>query len=177
MSVMISKVLDSFIEKAKLILKVVRLGNNDSLKSFSVLPFGIDSRPIEGTKAVYMETGNDGEPILIGYINVNSIADKGEIRLYSVDSNGNEQNFIYILKNGEIHVGGSADNMVRYSKLEDGFEQLKSDLNDHIQNWNLFAAAYVPGGPTPVGSPPTASTSTPSNADIADTKIVEIKTS
>ena len=83
---------------------------------------------------------------------------------------------IILRKDGTAEILGNTDNMVRFSKLQTAFDQLKSDLNDHVQNWNTFAAAYVPGGPSPVGLPPTASTSTPSSADVEPAKINEIKT-
>ncbi len=180
MNAVISKIIDSTIEKLTLILKVVGMGNNDSKTPFSALPFGVDSRPINGLKAVYMETENDTEPILIGYINKNCKADKGEVRFYSLDSDGNEKNYIHLIKDGNIEIGGDADNMVRYSKLQDGYNELRDDLNAFIVKYNAhihITTATVGATPVPGVISPTATTETPSTASIADAKIDEIKTS
>ena len=177
MSALISQILSSTIEKSRLILKILRSGSKDSLTPFSASPFGIDARPIKGMKAVYMETANDDEPVLVGYINENSKAGIGEVRFYSLDSDGNEKNFIHIKNDGKIDIGGSGDNMVRFSKLEDGYNELKTDFNNLVTKWNAFAGAYLPGGPTVQGLPPSASTASSSSATIADAKIDEIKTS
>lgn len=177
MSALISKILSSSIKKSRLMLKILRSGSKDSLTPFNASPFGVDARPIKGMKAVYMETANDDEPVLIGYINENSQAGIGEVRFYSLDSDGNEQNFIHIKNDGEIDIGGLADNMVRYSKLEDGFNELKTDFNNLVTKWNAFANFYVPGGPTTQGLPISASAASASSASIADAKIDEIKTS
>ena len=180
MNAIISKIIDSTIEKLILVLKVVRMGNNDSLTPFSALPSGIDSRPINGIKAVYMETGNDAEPVLIGYINQNCKAKKGEVRFYSLNSDGDEENYIYLLNGGFIEIGGDADNMVRFSKLEDGYNKLKDDLNAFITKYNAHihvTTATIGLGPAVGIISPTTSTETPSSASIADAKIDEIKTS
>ena len=173
----IVKILESSIKDLRLITKILRFGKSDSHTAFVSQPAGIDSRPIKGQRAVFAETANDQEPVLIGYINENAKADEGEIRLYSIDSDGNEKNYFYILKDGTIEVGGDSDFMVRYSALSTAFDELKTDFNSHITNWNTFSTAYVPGGPSVQGLPPTASGSTPSAADISGAKIEEVKTS
>ena len=158
------------------ILKTL-FGRSSVSNAFESSPFGLDSNPLLNDDAIVIESLENGKKVVLGYINKNQIAGKGEIRLYSLNSDREEQNYLWIKSNGDIEVGGDSDNMVRYSKLETAFNELKDDFNNHVQKWNIFATAYIPGGPVLVGTPPTASTSSTSNADISQAKIDEIKTS
>jgi hypothetical protein len=158
------------------IIKFLGLGRSDIQTAPQAAPYGIDSNPTQNMVAIYADLGNKGAKTVIGYLNVDSVADVGELRLFSTDSDSALQFVIHLRANGTCEIGGTTDNMVRYSKLEDAFNTLKDDLNNHIQNYNAFAAAYVPGSPSALGTPPTAATSTPSTADITPAKIDEIKT-
>jgi hypothetical protein len=158
------------------IIKFLGLGRSDVQTAPQAAPYGIDSNPTKNMVAIYSDLGNKGAKTVIGYLNVDSVADVGELRLFSTDSDSALQFVIHLRANGTCEIGGTTDNMVRYSKLEDAFNTLKDDLNNHIQNYNAFAAAYVPGSPSALGTPPTAATSTPSTADITPAKIDEIKT-
>jgi len=176
----LSKILSTSIEKGRLISKVKRLGSNDSLTAFNIQPPGIDARSIKGMKAVYMETANDSEAVIVGYINENPKAGEGETRFYSVDSDGVEKNYIHILSDGTIEIGGNADNMVRYSKLEDAFNELKADFNDLVSKYNShihITTATVGATAVPGVISPTVSVDVPSIANILPAKIDEVKTS
>ena len=171
------KVISSEIDNTKRrIVKFLRYGKSDVQTSFEAMPFGIDSNPTKDLIAIYGATGENGKTVIVGYINKNQIADVGELRLFSTDSDNAEKFYIYLKNDGNCEIGGDADNMVRYSKLQSAFDELKQDFNNHIQNWNAFSAAYAPGSPTTLGTPPTALTSQGSNADITQAKINEIKT-
>lgn len=169
----ISTVIDSLSRRK---VKFLRFGNNDVQDVIQAAPYGNDSNPIADMVAVYGSTEEKGKAVIIGYLNVNQIADVGEHRTFATDSDGNVVFSIHQKNDGTCEIGGNTDFMVRFSNLEAGFNELKSDVNSHISDWNTFATAYVPGGPTPVGTPPTASTSTPTTADISGAKIDEIKT-
>ena len=79
----ISTALDSFNRR---IPKFLRFGKNDVQTSFESAPFGVDANPIKNTKAVYLNTGEKGKDVIVGYINKNQQANNGELRLYSMDS-------------------------------------------------------------------------------------------
>lgn len=136
------------------IVKVLRMGKSDIQTSFSTAPYGVDSNPIKDMIAVYSETGEKGKTVIIGYINKNAHADIGELRLFSTDSNGSEKKYIWLKNDNTIEVGGSSDNMVRYSALETAFNIMLADLN------SARAALSLP----------------PSVANISGAKINEIKT-
>lgn len=67
--------------------------------------------------------------------------------------------------------------MVRYSKLEEAFNQLQADHDDLVQKFNSHTHLYIPGPPgSTVPTAPTTTPGTPSTADITEAKIDEIKT-
>ena len=157
-------------------IKVLRMGKSDVQESVEVGPFGNDSNPLKDFVAVYSPTGEIGKTAIIGYINRNQLSEPGENRSYSLKSDGSLSFYTWMKNNGTMEIGGDTDFMVRFSELETGFNELKSDHNSLVHKWNTFAAAYVPGGPSVVGLPPTALTDTASTADISGAKIEEIKT-
>jgi len=169
----IVKIISSAVEKSRLIVKYLRLGKHDIQTSYNVAPFGIDANPIKGMKAIQSSTGERGDSVILGYINDNMLAAKGEIRIFAVDSDGVLQNYIHIKNNGDIEIGGDADNMVRYSELKSGFDDLRDDFNNFVNTKFNTHTHVAPSGttavPVPLGSP--------SAADISGSKIGEIKTS
>lgn len=173
----LTKVLSTSIKKLKLITKILRFGLNDSLTAFNVSPPCVDARPIKGMRAVYMDTGNDSEPIIVGYINNNSKSNEGEIRLYSLNADGEEQNYIIITNKGVIEIGGSTDYMVRFSELKEAYDQLKNDHNNLVTAFNththLTAGTGTPVPPTPGTGIPAE----PSAGDISGARIDKIRTS
>lgn len=158
------------------VIKFLRYGKSDVQTSEQVSPFGIDSNPLKDMIAIYAPSSVRGGNVVLGYLNKNQLAAIGETRLFSEDPNGDLSTYLWIKNDGTIEVGGNTDFMVRYTALESSFNELKDDLNNHIQNYNSFANAYVPGSPTVTGLPPTATASTESAADITGAKIEEIKT-
>jgi hypothetical protein len=149
------------------VVKVLRSGKSDVQTAFEAAPFGIDSNPLKDMIALYAPTTEKGKTVIIGYLRASQLkAAIGETRLYSTDGNGTEKTFLWLKNDGTIEVGGSTDFMVRYSKLEEAFNDLKD-------KWNTFANAYSPGGPSTQGAPISA---TASNADISQCKIEQIKT-
>lgn len=159
-------------------VKVLRLGDKDVQTANEVSPFGIDSNPLKDMIAVYGETSNNGDTVIVGYLNENRLAQIGELRIYSTDDKGEEKFYTWLKNDGTMEIGGDTDNMVRYSELETAFNELKSDHNNLAAKWDAFCAAYVPGSPSAVGLPATLASSTvgASAADITPSKIEEIKT-
>lgn len=172
------KIIATRILKGLRIIKVLRFGSDDVQEVNESAPFGDDSNPIKDCIAIYCSTSQRGENVIIGYINKNRLAEIGEKRIFSTNTNGNLSTYIWLHNDGTMDIGGDDDNMVRYSELKQGFDQLKQDHNDLVQKWNAFCSAYTPGSPATVGTPPTLASSTvnQSTASIDDCKIEEIKT-
>lgn len=174
----IVKTISFAFEKARRRIKVLVRGKSDVQTDNEGMPFGVDSIPPVGWRAIHLETGEKGKTIVIGYINELQLEGlvSGEFRIYSLDPDGVLSTSIFLRGDGTMEVGGDVDFMVRFNALKTAFDELKSDVNSHISNWNSFAGAYVPGSPTVTGLPPTATSSGSSSADIDPAKIAEIKT-
>ena len=84
----LSKVISTTIEKGRLIVKILGFGSSDFKTPYNISPFGIDSNVTKGYRAIYADTENDGEKVLVGVLMKNAIAQVSETRLYSEDSNG-----------------------------------------------------------------------------------------
>lgn len=160
-------------------VKFLRMGKSDVQENKVVAPYGIDSNPIEGMIALYTKTGQDGENVLIGYINTKAIAEPGELRLFSTNASGTGQTYQWFKADGTLEINGDEDNMVRFSELKTGFDKLKSDHNKLVQNVNAFFQNYLPGSPTVQGTPLTAVSlvTAQSTASIDNSKIDAILTS
>ena len=114
-----------------------------------VAPFGDDSAPLKDMTAIYAETTNVGESVVIGYINTNQIALPGEKRIFSLDASGNLSTYIHLQTDGTMHLGGNTDNVVQYNPLLTGLV-----ANDDLVNAELakiaiaigtLGGSYVPG--------------------------------
>lgn len=164
----------SFSNIKQRLVKVLRFGRNDVQTPIQAAPPFIDAGPLKNMAAVYGATADKGTPVIIGYLNKDQIADVGELRLTCFDSNGAEQNYVFLRNTGNIEIGGDNDNMVRYSKLEQAFNDLKQDFNNLVTTFNAHThTSAAPGSPTTTPS----SAATPSTADIAPAKINNVLTS
>lgn len=191
------KIIATKLEDAYRHIKVQVMGKNDIQTPAEALPYGIDSNPVKDLVAVYAASSVKGEPVILGYLQKNRLAEVGALRLYATDDAGAEQNYIYLRADGTIEFGGSADNMVRYSELETAFNKLKddhdaladkhntlmADFNALVTNYNAHQhTSTAPGSPTTPGVPlamgvVSTATGPHSTADITPAKIDEIKTS
>jgi hypothetical protein len=158
----ISSELDSMQRR---IIKFLRVGKRDVRTSVEVSPYGIDSNPIKGMVAVYGETGQNGQTVIIGYMNKKQLADVGDIRIYSTDSDGALKFYTWLKNDGTCELGGSADNAVRYSKLNAALGNQVIDINAEL---NKIAVAIAALGGTYIVAP--------ISLDISQAKINEIKT-
>lgn len=145
-------------------IKVLRYGKSDVQTAYNCLPHGIDSKPIKDKLAIHIKTSNNSESVIVGYIDKSATTNEGECRVYATNSNGVEVFSIYLKNDGTVEFGGNTDNLVRFSELKAGFDQLKSDFNTFL--------THVHGG---AGTPP-APPQLPSTASIDSAKIDEIKT-
>ena len=164
----IVKITESTVRKGLRWLK--SLYSADTHESIQLAPFGDDSCPLSGTKGIKARTSTDAYHVILGYFNRSNVAGEGEKRLYSVKSDGSISFYVHLKNDGTIVIGGEDDNLVRYSKLKEGFDQLKSDFN-------TFKATHTHTGVTTgSGVSGIPSDVAPSEADISGCKIDEIKT-
>lgn len=162
------------LEFGRRVVKVLRNGTADVRTASQATPFGVDSSPIKGMRAIFAKSEERGRSVIIGYLNDNMMAEDGETRLFSLESNGQLSTYLWLKKDGTILIGGDQKNMVRFQELKDGFEELKTDLNDLISKFNTHVHSGVSTGGGVSGV--TTTTDTASNASIDSAKIDQIKT-
>ena len=125
----LSKLKSVAIEQGQRILKVMQYGPKTANECG---PFGLDSSPLPEYTAIYSETANAGESLIIGYIQKNQIAQQGEARLFSLDSKGLLKAEIFCKADGTIILNGGGFNAVRYENLNSELQQLKTDMNTEL---------------------------------------------
>ena len=99
----------SFNDAKNRIVKFLGFGKNDVQSQKEAAPYGTDSNPIKNMVAIYAQTANGSESVVIGYINKNQLADVGEHRIYSTNSDGDLQAEIWLKKNGKILINADGD--------------------------------------------------------------------
>ena len=156
------------------LIKVRVLGVTDIRTAFETNAFGIDSNPIKDMRAIYAETANKGERVIIGYLNKNQLAAVGETRLFSTDANGNIKTYIWLKNDATIEIGGNTKHMVRFEELQTAFNQLKTDFNNLVTKFNSHVHTGVTTGGGSSATTPTPGTA--STADITGAKIDTVKT-
>lgn len=154
--VSIVKIEKAILSAGKRLLKSIRFGTKDGQQSFEAMPYGIDSSPISGMKAIYASTGTSGKSVIIGYINQSQLAEEGETRIFS---SGGE---IWLRTNGTCEILGTGNFLVKFNELEAAFNQLKNDFNSHTHLDPVSGAL----------PPPT----TPSLANVSGAKAENVKT-
>jgi uncharacterized protein YheU (UPF0270 family) len=162
----ISKVKESIITNGERILKVLQFGAKTA-KVFS--DFGDDSQPLKDMIAVYADTTEVGESVIIGYLNKNQISAAGEKRIFSLKVDGSLSTDIHLKNDETIVIASGTDYAVRYSSLETSFNQLKSDFNSLVVAYNSHQHT-LPNGASPPTLPGTTSA-----ASISGAKIDEIR--
>lgn len=131
------------------------------------LPYGVDSAPVREMVAVYANTADMGNSVIVGYVYKDAVAEEGSIRLYS------DNGYIHLRANGNLELLGDSKHMVRYEELETGFNSLKQSVTDLTILFNAHVHVTVTSLGTP--TPPTPS-AIPPTATITGAKINEIKT-
>jgi len=157
----LSTIKDSFLQTGSRILKVLQYG---AKTADECAPFGDDSNPVAGMTAIYAETDEAGEQVIIGYINTQQLAAKGEKRLYSLKADKSLSFSLWLRNNGTLEIGGNAHNLVRFEPLNFGIAATNGLVNTELEK--ISAALAMVGG-----------TYTPGHitTDIDDAKINEIK--
>ena len=168
------------LEATTAFIKVLRFGKDDVQTADQVLPFGVDSKPVNKTLAVFSNTSNKEQNIVLGYIYSSDNTNSGETRFYSTNTDGRSEKFYIKLTNdGICEFNGTDDNFVRYSKLQTAFDTLKADFNALVLKYNShihITTATILATAVPGVISPTTSQGSNSSADITGAKIDEIRT-
>lgn len=140
-------------------------GENDRRKYYSIQPFGQDANAPEELKGLTVDSGNKDDNFIIGFLNalkLDSLA-KGEQILFSTSADGKTlKSYIKLLNTKVIEFNGNADFIAGFTKLKEGFDQLKSDFNSFVTtkfNLHMHATAGT-GAPSPPSVTGTSSTAT-----------------
>lgn len=113
-------------------VKVLRYGKNDVQTSEPVLPFGIDSKPVKELLGVHATTSDLGSTLMLGYIYKSEVTKEGETRIYCTDSEGIEQFYIYLKNDGTVEFNGNVDNLVRFTALKTGLDNMVTAINSEL---------------------------------------------
>lgn len=99
-----------------------------SVQSRSILPPGIDSVPVsEADQGLIVEVGTDGKTAFLGTFPV-AVAEQGEIRVYSRDTDGNLKASVHCKNNGDIEIVSDGGKIA----IDNAAETLKSLMNNLI---------------------------------------------
>lgn len=158
-----SVVKENLIKAGRRALKVLEYG----AKTADVVgPFGDDSAPLKDMIAIYSQTGENGDNVIIGYLNSNQISQPGEKRIFSLKPDGSLSFALHLKTDGTCEIGGSTDNAVRYTPLNDALQLLQTAINTEHTKIATAINALAPGSYVPE----------PITVDINQAKIQEIKT-
>ena len=116
-----SVVNDTYTDEGMRMIKVDQFGAKEV---YECSPFGFDSNPIKDMTAIYADTSENGEPIIIGYINENQIAEKGELRLYN-----SNKGYVWLKKDDTIELNGNSRTIVAFIDLKTELENTINKLN------------------------------------------------
>jgi phage gp45-like len=132
-------------------------------------PTGIDANPPAESQVVVLDV-NSLYSVVVGGDDGTDPEDlePGEIEIYS-SQGGERVARIRLEVGGNVVINQGEDFAVRFSKLKEGFDQLKSDLNTFIGVFNGHVHA-VSGSTTLVSG----TTGTASEASIDDSKIEDV---
>jgi hypothetical protein len=123
------------------ILKVLGYGNSP-LTADECAPFGLDSSPVQNLIAVYSETEEAGDRIIVGYFNQDVLAQPGETRLFSVNpADGTLSTYAWLKTDGTMALGGTGDKLVRYAPLLAGINAKDTLINAELLKISVAIAA------------------------------------
>lgn len=126
----LTKVRDSFVEKGRMIIKSLSMMGATTAKQ--VTPFGIDSNPLNNLTAIYADTTNVGEALILGYINKDYITEQGEIRIYSVGADLAVKAYVHAKKDGILELNGDDFSSIRYENFKTKIDLLQQDINAQL---------------------------------------------
>lgn len=142
----------SFNDAKNRIVKFLGFGKGDVQSQKEAAPYGTDSNPIKNMVAIYAQTANGSESVVIGYINKNQLADVGEHRIYATNSDGDLQGSIWLKKTGAIELKASGDTsqLIKLNSgsskavLGDKTKDVLTDISTVLTAINTWGATVVP---------------------------------
>lgn len=153
------------------VLLQVRITDKDDIQTVELMNnAGDGSIPAIGSRVLILQVGPAWKIGIAESDNIDPEVQDGEGHFYSQDS-GIIKAFIKFLKSGIIELNGNTDFAVRFSVLESGFNQLKSDFNSFLTH--IHSGVTTGGAASGPPTPPVL----PSTADISGSKIDEVKVS
>lgn len=142
------KYFSSAITNAKRIIKSKGIGGA-VMTTKECGPFGFDSQPQEGWTAIYAETSNKDEAVVVGYINKGQLAEAGESRMYSVGTSGELLGYVYNRKDGVLGLNGFAFSSVRFAPLDQAIQAQNALINAELAkiavSIGLLGGSYIVG--------------------------------
>lgn len=142
----LSKLASSVIEQGKRILKVKQFGVKTAKESY---PFGFDSSAPEGYTAIFADTSNKDESVVLGYIGKQQEASIGESRMYAVDSSGEVVGYFWAKSSGILELNGDQFTAVRFEPLKSGINAKDQQIQQELANIAAAINAIAPGSYTP----------------------------
>jgi hypothetical protein len=145
----LAKVKSSAIENGKRIVKVLQFGTKTAKE---VGPFGFDSSAPENWTAIFAETTNKDESVIVGYINKNQLSGIGESRMYSLGDDGSLKAYILCDGKGQISLNGNQFSSVRFENLQTSLNAQNSLINAELTKIAIAINSIAPGAyvPAPV---------------------------
>lgn len=120
-------------------LTVSGMGKGNVRSAGEIAPSGVDCGPASGLTALYATTGNNGDRVIIGYVNTNQLAQPGECRIYWTDANGNEKGKIWGHNDGTVEIAGTSG--IVNANHATQYEALNTELTLYINNLNASLTA------------------------------------
>jgi hypothetical protein len=163
-------------------LVTIEITDPDDLQTVeNFLAGGIDYNPANDVVALVDDAG-DSYKIVAGFDDgITPSVDRGEIEIYSTESDGSAKSArVKCVNDGTVELNGDVDNLVRFAKLQEAFDQLKSDYDDLVTQFNkhIHTTTATVGASTTPGTitPPANASGSPSTADIGPAKVEEVLT-
>lgn len=149
----LANVLDSVIRGTRRIVQVSLFKKAREIPQ--ALPYGVDSAPVREMVAVYANTNDMGNSVIVGYVYKDAVAEVGSIRLYS------DNGYVHLRANGNLELLGTADNAMRYAAFNSVIQTYLTNQNTAIlAGFTALGGTYTP----------------PPAPDFTAAKINEIKT-
>ena len=105
-------------------MRMIKVDQFGAKEPYECAPFGFDSNPVKDMTAVYADTSENGEPIIIGYVNENQLSDIGELRLYN-----SNKGYVWLRKDDTIELNGDSRTIVAFIDLKTELENTINKLN------------------------------------------------
>ena len=140
-------------------MRMIKVDQFGAKEPYECSPYGFDSNPVKDMTAIYADTSENGEPIIIGYVNENQLADVGELRLYN-----SNKGYIWLKKDDTIELNGNSRTIVAFINLKTELENTIVKVNAELVK--IQTAITALGG---------AYAKTDVNIDISSSEVKDVK--